>query len=416
MYALRLRPALSATLMSLSLTASPGLAQEDREGIAPADWLSLRNASETAIGAKYQEGFRLVTLSYCSYTSSVGAARFDACLVRNEGYYRREGASWLYGTPSYVASQLSGRRITELEPVWDGSTLRFAAAVVANTGSQAKAWTFYYGTRSLISSKTGNQRIVDLDHFSQNGTDRYTAVMIANTGSDYRKWWWYTGLSDAQIQVQQTSLQANIFDVEGEGDLARNRHCVVFVQRQAARPAVQDWRRTMTWSAVQTALSSARCRPVKIRYQGSTTGRNRLFEVLMMDNRFYARGIGSSCSGSRRVPQHLVQGRVSPGRSIQIQLRGALPSSPVMLLIGPRIANNGVSLHTLGAHGCRLYAHPVISFPVVANSSGNLDLNATLPAASILGRSAATQFLCLDRAANTAGFVATNGYRLLVGQ
>jgi hypothetical protein len=130
--------------------------------------------------------------------------KFAVTMVPNSGSYAK--AWWWYY--DVTASQLSAyltsnnARLEVLVPyVVNGNTL-FAAVMVSNTGSDAKAWWWYHGVTSAQVGtylQSNKARLVDINSYSVGGGTVYAAVMIANTGADARTWWWYLGVTGSNV-------------------------------------------------------------------------------------------------------------------------------------------------------------------------------------------------------------------------
>ena len=75
-----------------------------------------------------------------------------------------------------------------------GGNIRFAVAMIANTGADAKQWWYYFGqSTAQITAllKTNNARLTAIQSYTSNGQTYYSCIMIANTGADAKAWWWY---------------------------------------------------------------------------------------------------------------------------------------------------------------------------------------------------------------------------------
>ncbi len=151
-------------------------------------------------------GARLVGIQ----VESTSPLLFTVTMVKNSGSYAKTWW-WNYNmTGSDVAAQLGSHnaRLAALAPYVINGTTYFAAIMLSNTGSDAKAWWWYPAAPvSSINTLTAqnNARLVDMRQYSVNGQTYYALVMISNTGSDASAWWWNVGQTPSQIAslVQQ---------------------------------------------------------------------------------------------------------------------------------------------------------------------------------------------------------------------
>ena len=391
-------------------------AHPEREVSTPTDWVKVLAATPADILKKMSQGYRIVTLDrrVLGSTSPV----FDVCFVHNSGEYKRSGPAFYYGTASFIASKLSGKRITDLEPYSEGGKVQFAAAMVDNTKGQLKTWSWYYGTLSFIASKIGtSNRIVDLDQYWDKSANSYlySAVLLANKGVDQRNWWWYPSLTQTQLVTNALTLKAQVLDYEMVDVKNGQSYCVVYTQHATRATPGYVWLSDKTLSEVDSAILKHRCRPIKSagEYFTLTPVRTDYYSVLMIENRASATVVGRSCRGPVRTPSHAVTGIASPGKTITMRLDSGPASAPAILLVG---RYKSVHLAFLGASGCYLYVDPLIALPMATNSTGYAGISAPVPGNLSLGDRWYTQFACRDGKANTFGHTTTNAVRVEVGQ
>lgn len=147
---------------------------------------------------------------------------FTVALVSNTKSYAKSWW-WYYGlTAADLNNNLNANhaRLIDLD-AYDigGGNIRFAAVMVPNTGSDAKAWWWYYGlTTTDISNNlsTNNARLISLNPYVTGGQTRYAVVMISNTGADARSWWWYNNINSATISNNLTQNNARLIDIKQE--------------------------------------------------------------------------------------------------------------------------------------------------------------------------------------------------------
>ena len=407
-----------ATLVALAVSnPQPLRAQADRESTYPTEWSAAHTQSVANIQAKRAAGYRIVTMDY----RGVLTPTFAVTYVHNSGEYYQRGATWYYGTPAFIASNLSGRRITELEPYITNNTLYFAAVMVDNAGSQAKSWWWYYGTASHIASQLSGKRIVDLDAYRINGTVYYSAVMIANTGADYRDWWWYTNVTENYIVGRALGLGAQILDAERFGYGSSDEHCAVLARHPSEPVPGHAWYNWKDWDQVSALLAQNRARPVKIESVGFLSNGTHIYNLLLIENRASIEGFGRSCAGTSGTPRLSFSGTPKPGGYANLRLGNAEPNQPVVVSLGFSNASWGraslpINLAGVGAPGCYLYTEPTITIPLATNAVGTLSWTLNIPTPVSLGTRMFAQMFCSDRRANTLGVTSTSAVEIRVGQ
>ena len=75
--------------------------------------------------------------------------------------------------------------------------IRFAVAMISNSGADAKAWWYYAGQSAAQIgdlARSNNARLIAVQSYISNGQTLYSSIMIANTGADAKAWWWYVNL------------------------------------------------------------------------------------------------------------------------------------------------------------------------------------------------------------------------------
>lgn len=211
-----LRTVLALGMVSILVHVAPARADLERSLDDPTNWWWLHGVSAAEIDDLINtEGARLVDVE----VESDSPLRFSAAFVHNSGAYG-SGWWWLYGqSPTTLSNFVAANnaRIIDLERYPSGTGVRYAAVMVPNTGSQAKAWWWYTGqTQTQVSSliTANNGRIVDLESYQIGSTWYHDVVMIRNTGADASSWWWFTGQTLTGVQNQVASTGGRILDLE----------------------------------------------------------------------------------------------------------------------------------------------------------------------------------------------------------
>jgi hypothetical protein len=224
-------------------------------------------------------GGRLVSLQ----VEQASPLRLTVAMVKNSGSHAKTWW-WYHGvTGSQLATQLStlNARIVNLDVYEVDGTTYFAAVLLSNTGADAKGWWWYYGlTPSQVSSylQQNNARLVDLDAYVTGGVTRYAAVMIPNTGTDAKAWWYYYGVSGSQVGSFLQQNSAFLTNIE-PADASGSTFNVIMEQS----PGVHWW-----WyygqsaSQVNAHLAQNGARPLDVKTYFS--GGVRKFAVIMVNN------------------------------------------------------------------------------------------------------------------------------------
>jgi hypothetical protein len=208
------------TLMTAMLTTAPTAAaaspvvDPDLNSNAATGWYWLTNATPSQVGTIVGNGYRIVSIELAS-----SAPTFSVAYVANSGTYGR-GFWWYYGlTATQVSGYLStnNARPTDIEPYQTASGLRFAVAMIANTGSAAKGYWWYYGqTAAQVNAfvAANNARLVDLDRYSTSSGDRFDFIAIPNTGVDAAGWWYYYNVTPSAILSALVTNHARLIRME----------------------------------------------------------------------------------------------------------------------------------------------------------------------------------------------------------
>jgi Beta-lactamase enzyme family/Bacterial tandem repeat domain 1 len=193
---------------------------DDHSVNVPTGWWTYTNVTAAQVSSFLStNGARLTDLEVYSMVS--GQPRFTVRMVANSGAYAVPGWWWYYNmTAAQLAANLSANnaRLIEIEP-YDigGGVIRYAAVMVSNTSSAARAWSWLYGVSSAqITShinSTGH-RLIDLDNYTEGGVKKYTAAFVANTGSDAKSWQWWLNQSTAGVASKLSAFQGRLVKMD----------------------------------------------------------------------------------------------------------------------------------------------------------------------------------------------------------
>ena len=216
--------------LSLLLLASTALlpAQDDRDRTTKTGAIWAHDQTTTDLTSLVNAGWRLTDIEI----ESTAPFEFTVSAVQNSGAYAK---AWWYAI-GVTTAQLSttinqnNARIVDIETYDDNGTIRHAAILIANTGTDAKTWWWYTGQTSTGINSTlsaNNGRLVCFDRYQTGGVDRWTTVQIANTGADQRVWGYLFGASAATIATNLTQNGNRIYGIERVGS---NSYDVILMQ------------------------------------------------------------------------------------------------------------------------------------------------------------------------------------------
>jgi hypothetical protein len=287
-------PTLRALLASLLLAALPAAqaamdpnANTDDHSInVPTGWWTYQNQTPSQLSTKLTElGARVVDIEVTSV--SAGVPKMTVRLVANSGAYAIPGAVFTWDkTQAQLESLLNSAsgRLIELERYDAGSgNIRYAAVYVPNTGATSRAWGWLPGrTKSEIVNwaTANNQRIIDLDTYGSGSSRRWNAVLVANTGNDYKRWDWDVNLTLSQVSSRLSSFQGRLVKIERQSD---GKYSFVQVDNTGSNGSA--WWHGYGFTSltdVNNFAAQMGARPVDIvRY---TSGTTTLYDAVVIDN------------------------------------------------------------------------------------------------------------------------------------
>lgn len=205
--------------------ADPNALTDDTSVSVPTSWWTYTNVTVTQIGNLVnQHGARITDIE--PYNSA--GTRFTVVMVRDAGAYQVPGWWWYVGlTFSQLQSQISGTggRLIDIEPYLVNGSTRYAAVLVANTGGAARAWWWLAGVNlsavtNLLPAGSGApaKRLVDIESVTVNGVKQWSAVMIANTGSDAKAWQWWVNQSSSAVGQRVNAFGGRITSLDRQED------------------------------------------------------------------------------------------------------------------------------------------------------------------------------------------------------
>src|SRR5580698_624434 len=202
----------------------PLWSQDDNENTTPTAWWIYTGQSVDDIENTISNLNARVT----DIEADTSSNTFTVTYVQNTGAYAKQWW-WYVGIDAPTLAQNlqtnNGRLISLQAYDIGGGNIRFAVAMVANSGVDAKTWWYYYGqTTSDIPTLTAanNARLTTLESYSSNGQTLYAFIMIANTGADAKAWWWYANAVPQDISGDISANNARLLDLTYAGNGAFN--------------------------------------------------------------------------------------------------------------------------------------------------------------------------------------------------
>ena len=193
--------------------------KDDNENSAPTAWWFYTGQTTAQIQSTItNRNARIINIKV-----DVSTNTYTVTYVRNTGTYAKSWW-WYFGIDApTLASKLTannGRLISLQAYDIGGGNIRFAVAMVANTGADAKGWWYYYGvTPTDISNltTTNKARLTNLESYVSNGQTLYAVIMISNTGADAKGWGWYYNVSPSTIASYISSSNSRLLDLTSAG-------------------------------------------------------------------------------------------------------------------------------------------------------------------------------------------------------
>jgi hypothetical protein len=207
---------------SVFALASDALAQgDDNENSTPTAWWIYSGQTAADVSKTLStRNARIIDLK----VDNSSANPFTVTYVQNTGAYAKQW--WWYagidGNTLAKNLETNNARLISFKAYDSGAgNIRFAVAMVSNTGADAKAWWYYAGKSpadiaNLV--KANKARLTALQSYTVNGQTLYAAVMIANTGKDDKGWWWYTNETAQTIGNAISSNKARLLDLTSAGN------------------------------------------------------------------------------------------------------------------------------------------------------------------------------------------------------
>jgi beta-lactamase class A len=253
----------------------------------PVAWWTYTNQTPAQVSSLLSSlGARITELKVESLVS--GEPRLAVRLVKNSGAYAAGGGWWWYYGLTFeeVASRLNANtaRLIDIEP-YDigGGNIRYAVAMVSNTGSAARSWWWLAGTTaSTIDSFTAQgRRLIDIDSYTVNGSKRYTAIFVANTGTDAKAWQYFYNQTTSGVAAKLSAFNGRLVKLDRQAD-----GTYLMIQHKNTGSDASAWWYQYGFTSMTAAnnyASQVASRPVSINSYVNSSGQRR-YDAVFIDN------------------------------------------------------------------------------------------------------------------------------------
>ena len=269
-----------------TLALDTGSATTDLSTNVPTAWWFYTGISAAQVTSYLNaNGARLTDIEVQSV--SAGVPSFTVRMVKNSGTYAATGGWWWYY--GLTAAQLNtyinanSARLIDLEP-YDigGGNIRFAAVMVSNAGTAARAWWWYYGvTSAQITSLLPGRRLIDIDSYGSGANKRYTVLMVANSGGDAEAWEWWLNQTPASISTRVSAFNGRVVKLDRQADGTYN-----FIQVRNTGTEATAWWYWFGFTSATALLNYANqlaVRPVDVVTYLNAAGQRR-WDAAFIDN------------------------------------------------------------------------------------------------------------------------------------
>lgn len=209
--------------LSVFIVASASLAraEDDNENSTPTAWWIYTGQTVSDINNTIKtKNARIIDIKVDNSSSNP----FTVTYVHNTGSYAKQWW-WYFGIDANTLAQnlkANNARLISLNAYDIGSgNIRFAVAMISNTGADNKAWWYYYGksTADVANlTKANKARLITLQSYASNGQTLYAFIMIEEAGADNKAWWWYFNVRPQAISDDISSNKARLLDLTSAGN------------------------------------------------------------------------------------------------------------------------------------------------------------------------------------------------------
>jgi len=261
----------------------PAWGTDDNENSTPTAWWFYTGQTAAQVSSTItQHNARIINIE-----TDVSSNTFTVTYVKDTGTYAKAWW-WYYGIDAPTLAQNlatnNGRLISLQAYDIGGGNIRFTVAMVANTGSDSKAWWYYYGASptDIANLTAANKaRLTNLESYTSNGQTYYAVIMIANTGTDAKGWWWYYNVSTQTIANSISSNNARLLDLTSAGNGNFN---AVLESCATGCPAWWWYYGVNSYGVLDKAQNTGARVLTADKYSGSCAGSSNCFATVMISD------------------------------------------------------------------------------------------------------------------------------------
>ena len=258
-------------------SADPNASTDDRSvPVATKWWLDVGVSLATLQSDLTRHGARLTGIEV---DTSVSPETFTATMVADSGAYKV--ASWSWGvdqtSAQITALKPGGWRLIDLYPYQSTSGEEYTYVAVANSGASTRSWWYDVDTDPTTIQNDLNSngaRLEEVRSYLIGGTEHYSAIMVAQSGIDAKNWTWTLNSSVTYIQNLLNSYHYRLISLEPN---PLGGYDAVLVQSYGE---TWWWYTAKTEASVRSRLAANHARPITI--AGGTGGQG--FDVIMIDD------------------------------------------------------------------------------------------------------------------------------------
>jgi hypothetical protein len=213
-----LRLGLVACLTSACLFAQVIGRPDDRENTAPTPWFTYAAQTPADIANAVGQGLRLTDLKIDDPLLHT----YTVCYVPNAGAYQTP-FWWLLAVdqPTLQGFAQANQAIITNLTAWQGpggGTL-FSATLEPNFFRRTWWWFYDITAAQFYNDALAlGARPTSISQYARNGGAAFAGVMVANVGSDQRAWWMYHGISRAQMDGFLLQNSARLWSLLPDGN------------------------------------------------------------------------------------------------------------------------------------------------------------------------------------------------------
>ncbi|HEY6306594.1 MAG TPA: serine hydrolase domain-containing protein [Candidatus Angelobacter sp.] len=212
--------ALACLTVFILASASPAQAEDDNENSTPTAWWIYGGQTANDINNTIRsKNARIIDIK----PENPAASSFTVTYVQNTEAFAKQWWWYVGIDANTLARNLTANnaRLISLK-AYDsgGGNIRYAVAMISNTGADAKQWWWYDGKSPADVAnltRANRARLTALESYTSQGRTLYAVIMIASTGADNKAWWWYSDETGQTIGNAIAQNKARLLDLTSAG-------------------------------------------------------------------------------------------------------------------------------------------------------------------------------------------------------